>query len=149
MSGPEIILQSTCKSDFTASFGSVITWRQIDSLETATSPQRKHYVGGNTYAKQQMTTFFLMKEQRRSRAVELQQEFYCTCIYDLLKNFADPPTSVSKLKFYQWKIQHLQTQTAIRTYVSHRNESHSKWNLNFSPNQSTQTQTSTDNHDNP
>jgi hypothetical protein len=43
----------------------------------------------------------------------------------------------------------LQTQKVIRTYVSHRNESHSKWNLYFSPNRSTQTQTSTGNHDNP
>jgi hypothetical protein len=72
-------------------------------------------------------------------------EFYCNCIYDLLKNVADPPTSVTKLKFYQQKIQHLQTQRAIRTYVSHRDESRSKWNLHFSPNQSTQTQTSTGN----
>jgi len=77
------------------------------------------------------------------------QKFCCTCIYDLLENVAHPPTSATKLKFYQRKIQHLRTQKAIRTYVSHRDESHSKWNLHFSPNQTTQTQTSTGNHDNP
>jgi len=91
---------------------------------------------------------FLMKIQRRRRAVELQQEFYCTCIYDLLKNVAHPPTSVTKLYFHQRKIQHLRTQKAIRTYVSHRDESHSKWNLHFPPNQSNQMQTSTGNHEN-
>jgi len=108
----------------------------------------KTFCWRDTYEKQQIQTFFLIKEQRHTRAVELQQQFYCTCIYDLLKIFADSPTFVTKLNFYKRKIQHLQTQKAIRTYVSQWEKFHSMWNLHLSPNQSTQTQTLTGNNDN-
>lgn len=47
----------------------------------------KTFCWRDTYTKQQKPTFFIKKEQRRSRTVELQREFYCTCLYDLLKKF--------------------------------------------------------------